>query len=185
MKMFTIHNVDSNWNKKYEENKVNNEDILTLDDGLYSQYKYLDKIVNNKNKKIFSITPNLLLKPNQNQCTSEDKRLNKLGNDWCEYMSLEQVYAISKIDNCFIGMHGYNHIRFKKLLEVDKLSEEDVIRRFIRDLDLCFSWFKDHKLNTDIYCFPYNFTFNRKFVLIIQEKYPEIKTFINGGRISW
>ena len=47
MKMFTIHNVDSNWNKKYEENKVNNEDILTLDDGLYSQYKYLDKMVNN------------------------------------------------------------------------------------------------------------------------------------------
>ncbi len=92
--------------------------IFTFDDGLYSNWKHIQDLINLPNKKIFYISTGITNpdnKPDQNpevvHCADAHKLyFNDSNLGKVNYMNWNQIRALAKLDNCFIGMHGHMHI---------------------------------------------------------------------------
>jgi len=91
------------------------EAVLTFDDGLYSNYLYLNELKKLPNKKIFFISLGILRnndkRPNKDFITCFDAHNQ---NDLNYYMCSNEINEIEDLDskyNCFIGLHGVNHIK--------------------------------------------------------------------------
>jgi len=89
------------------------EAILTFDDGLYSNFKYLKELKELPNKKIFFFSADIVrtsnIKPNEEfiTCSSAHKKTGIQAYD--SYMSIKELKIIKETDNCFLGYHGVHH----------------------------------------------------------------------------
>ena len=122
--------------------------ILTFDDGLYTQYKHLDKLKKINTRKIFFISTNIVADEHVNQSDDvikcdEAHKLYFENNDTSHYMKWSQIQTISTACQCEIGGHSHNH-------------ERDPGFNIIADTKLMKQTFNKHNLNPSTFCFPYN-----------------------------
>jgi len=115
-KVYLFHEINNEIIKDIIELSKNEpEAILTFDDGLYSNYLYLNELKKLPNKKIFFISLGILrntdIKPNSTfiKCSEAHRQ-----QDTSFYMSINEVNEIENLSpkyNCFIGLHGVNHLK--------------------------------------------------------------------------
>lgn len=94
-------------------------DILTFDDGLFSQYSYIDLIrQKNINNKLFFITPNLVydkdilrlrFQDNNNPTCTFSMEQHFLHNNNFNYMTPLEVQYLHACNDIIIGAHSYYH----------------------------------------------------------------------------
>ena len=112
------------------------EYTLTFDDGLISQYQYIDRISQINTKKIFFITTGYV------------------GAQ--KYMDLEQLRHILSIPNCELGGHSHNHTDITQFI-----NASTQVRHIQDDTRQMLEWFR---MNLGIrpmkYCFPFNKEFS-------------------------
>jgi len=95
--------------------KKNPNDILSFDDGLYSNFMYLEELKKLPNKKIFFISLGII-RPNNKKPCDEFITCSEAHNqtDTKYYMSTDEINTIEHLDkkyNCFIGLHGVQHLK--------------------------------------------------------------------------
>lgn len=149
-KILEIHQVDQ---RLFE---LNLEDfILTFDDGLYSQYKYIDQLCAINTTKIFFISTEIVAgegtiqNPNFITCSDAHQKFFK-NKDKTNYMKWSQIIDISKREQCIIGGHSHSH------KNISELSLKEKFQHLQQDTVKMFDEFKKHGLEIQHFCFPYN-----------------------------
>lgn len=129
--------------------------VLTFDDGLFSQYYYLDKFLSVDTEKIFFISTNIICPEDVLQ--SEEFPDCRLAHEQFfsqgirkHYMKWSQIKEISASPKCSIGGHSHQHVR-----RVDqKLGQLYV--EMTNDTDMMFKEFERQNIAIKSFCFPYN-----------------------------
>ena len=126
------------------------EGLVTLDDGLYSQYKYGKDLPNDK---IYFISSNIICNGIQSKefiSAPEAHRKAFKGNTE-NYITLDQIKDLISM-GIEIGGHSHYH---KDVSKIPKLI--DKVKHIKEDTELMLDWFKT---NLDYvptsFCFPYN-----------------------------
>lgn len=125
---------------------------LTFDDGLYTQYLFLEEILKIKTKKYFFISSGIVCEEEKIQdntfitCYNAHKKAFK--NNFTNYMKWSQIKNILKYKNCYIGCHSHYH----------KIKTADCVECIIEDNRLMNNNFlKNLNFIPDSFCFPYNY----------------------------
>lgn len=134
--------------------------ILTFDDGLYSQFYYLEELKKINTQKIFFISTNILCPEDQSQSMDfpscdiahEDFFSHGVRNN---YMKWSQIQKIYHSPNCYIGGHSHNHNIYKDL------GIRELYSQINEDTQTMINEFKKQNLEVTKFCFPYN----KKYVL--------------------
>lgn len=156
-----IHEVRE-WMFDIDYSKV---DLITFDDGLYSQYYYHDKFAELKIPMIYFISSDIICPANKKQslefprCDIAHKEFFETGNAQ-HYMTLDQIKQLQSFGH-EIGGHSHTHNRISK-----NLSLSDTYDHIIVDTQAMMSFFRKNGLNIKSFCFPYNeeFTLYRKIL---------------------
>jgi peptidoglycan/xylan/chitin deacetylase (PgdA/CDA1 family) len=130
--------------------------ILTFDDGLYSQYKYIDELQKFPTKKIFFISTAILCPSSKIQSesfiTCSEAHEKAFKGNFEDYMTHSQVRHLSSLDGVEIGAHSNSHTRLNGF---NSLSEK--VAYINSDTSTMMSEFKLHlNLKPNSFCFPYN-----------------------------
>lgn len=147
--------------------------ILTFDDGLYTQYKYLEQLKALQTPKIFFVSSNLVREASEApseefiHCgTAHEKAFDgNLEN----YMSWEEVLEIHNTEGCEIGGHGHDHL---KLWEMK--STRDRYNSIASDTKAMVKTFKSHGIKLQSFCFPYNYEDDLLSGVVKRHKIPYI-----------
>lgn len=127
---------------------------LTFDDGLFSQWYYLDRLANINTEKIFFISTDFLSSGQQSldfplSCVAHEK--GRSGN-FEDFMTVQQVQQIMNTPNCRIGGHGHKHIRLR---EVPRAI--DRIKHIKDDTEQMLAAFRRlFNVVPTTFCYPYN-----------------------------
>jgi hypothetical protein len=190
-KIIMIHEVNTKILKLLNK-YISSEDILTFDDGLYSNYKYLNNLLEFPNKKIFFYSSGIIrpntLKPNHNfiKCDQAHDLFNRKKYPQLDslepfryYMSSDELKEIQSSPNCYLGVHGHNHIKIPYFIPRD-LEEfgETLIYSSKKSMEYLRNdtkkMFNTHiRLFDEIpkkFCFPYNIE-NNIYKKIIDQEY--------------
>lgn len=127
---------------------------LTLDDGLYSQYAYLQRFAQIPTDKVFFISTKFICNGHQStECPrswiAHDRA--RVG-DFSDFMTKQQIIQIMNTPGCTIGGHGHEHVflngirRIVDRIQAIKLDTEAMLCAFRSEFDTTPSKF----------CFPYN-----------------------------
>ena len=164
MKILEVHEIK----KEFFNLDYSNIDIIVFDDGLYTQYLNLNFFESLNIPLKFAISAGIVAKDKQNpefiECYNAHNKAFK-GN-FENYMNWEQIKEIS-LKHEILG-HGYSHKRFKTFNSAK------------RDTEKMLESFKNHKIDIQGFCFPYNDE-NEMLKLILKSK--GIVTFYGNGRI--
>lgn len=177
MRILEIHQLGM-WIKTF---KFLKDDILTFDDGLFSQFfffHYLPK----ENIKIFFISTNIINFSNKFnleflKCDKAHELFFK-NNDTTNYMSVEQIKYLQKQQNTFIGSHGHYHYNFELFdnnLEESYLKAKDDIEKNKFYMD---KYFNIKKIK--YFCYPYNYDKNIFYNIYIKKLNKDIILFGNN-----
>ena len=133
------------------------EYILTFDDGLHTQYQYINELAKIDTRKIFFISTSIVCDGEQSKdyipCDAAHEYFFRTGNAK-HYMTWDQIREISKLPNCEIGGHSHFHKdiglfkSFTQKLSFVKKDTELMRDRFISELGY----------SPTPFCFPYNYT---------------------------
>ena len=143
------------------------EYTLTFDDGLYSQYMYLDRLLAIDTEKYFFISTNFICDTTQSTSTvssSVAQERARTGNKG-DFMTADQIRHIGKQPMCHIGGHGHDHIRLNKFDRfVDRISAAD------RDLTImCQHMQKLVGYVPTSFCFPYNYDIGGMYQALLKK----------------
>lgn len=132
--------------------------ILTFDDGLYTQYKYINELAKINTRKIFFIStdivcPSACLQNREYiQCDAAHEHFFR--TDLAEhYMTWDQIREISKIQNCEIGGHSHFHKDIETIEPKNKRSFLSRDTKFMRE-----AFRNELGYIPKSFCFPYNYT---------------------------
>lgn len=141
--------------------------ILTFDDGLYSQYHYLPKLLEIDTEKIFFISSNIICEEKQSTeiISCVDAHNKAFNNNYENFMTLEQIKEIQKLPKTCIGAHSHSHINLNTF---KKLSEKIV--HIVKDTEQMIQWFKFNLGFTPTkFCYPYNNDCNGVYTSILRK----------------
>lgn len=131
------------------------EYVLTFDDGLYSQYYYLEKFLNIDTDKYFFISTSMVC-PEEIEQSEEFLGCREAHRVFFEtglrnhYMRWSQIKKISRLPRCTIGGHSHFHLNHK-----DK-KIGSLFRDLVVDTEIMLDEFKSNHLMVNAFCFPYN-----------------------------
>lgn len=134
--------------------------VLTFDDGLYSQFLYLEELIKLNTELIFSIPTGLIQEesldqdPNFISCVDALRRART--KDFSNYMKWSQVQKIFNSKNCIISAHSHSHIDLRTIEGLYNKIEHintDTIWMLTR-----FKWYLNYVPN--IFCFPFNYDYS-------------------------
>jgi len=163
-KIIEIHEINSEIIKKIVDLDLQNC-ILTFDDGLQSQWKYIDDLVALDVPKYFFISTDIVCEKHSEQstefisCSEAHKKAFK--NNKENYMTWSQIKVISKLPNCNIGGHSDRH----QLYQISPLK--DLYKNLIDDTKNMLKKFKDNNIKIDSFCFPYNEDYDDLYKIIV------------------
>lgn len=156
--------------------------ILTFDDGLYTQYLFLNELIKIDTTKIFNISTRVVCDSYQSKEFIKASYARKKANNYnyVNYMTWDQIREINKHENCFIGGHGHAHSDIR-----DIKGFVSLVNFINSDTSTMLSTFKS-KLNyrPDIFCFPYNREDYNQFYRRLLEKDYDFKHFLGYDRID-
>ena len=124
---------------------------LTFDDGLYTQYLFLDKLLEIDTDKYFFISSGIICPENKDQnnnfITCYDAHKKAFNNDFTNYMKWSQIKKINMNKKCYVGCHSHYHkIKTADCVECIIEDNKQMISEFITNLEHIPGQF----------CFPYN-----------------------------
>jgi hypothetical protein len=128
---------------------------LTFDDGLFSQYYFLERFKAIDTDKIFFISTNIVCPEDITQsqefprCDEAHEEFFSNGN-LEHYMKWSQIKEIAKTPGCFIGGHSHNHNIYKKI------GIRELYAELIADTELMLEAFQKNQVRIDKFCYPYN-----------------------------
>lgn len=135
---------------------LNLEDyILTFDDGLYTQYRYIEELCKINTPKIFFISTGIIAPEDtiQNEqfitCDMAHKAFFE-NEDKSNYMKWSQIIDLSKRENCIIGGHSHYHRDISNLTLIEKFNHLQF------DTKKMVEEFEKFNLKIEHFCFPYN-----------------------------
>ena len=125
--------------------------VLTFDDGLYTQYLFLDKLLKIDTEKYFFISSGIVCPEDQIQdssfITCVDAHKNSYKGIYNNYMKWSQIKNINEQDNCVVGCHSHFHMK----------KTPDCVECIIADNRYMLNDFNKHLGKIpDIFCFPFN-----------------------------
>lgn len=128
--------------------------ILTFDDGLYSQYQYIERLSEINTVKIFYISSNILCSGAQSTeiVSSEEahRKAFQFGNTE-NFMTLDQVKHLMTFPQVYVGGHSHSHSDLRRLKIVERLTH------MRKDTEAMIAWFQDNLgFRPSKFCFPYN-----------------------------
>lgn len=155
------------------------EYILTFDDGLYTQYVFLEDICKIETDKYFFISTDIVCPVNVKQkadyIRSPFAHEQYFINKNCEnFMNWDQIREISQIDRCYIGGHSHTHrsLMFSKMpMKYILTDTNQMIQKFTSELGYI----------PECFCFPYNYS-NTLYGNYIE--YKQFDTSISSHRID-
>lgn len=152
MKVLMIHEVHD-WMLDLDLSEF---DILTFDDGLYSQFKNIEHFKKfNKPMKFFISTGQICAEETfQNNNTVSCDKAHELFFDYGDrtnYMKWSQIHELNVNDQITIGGHSHSHpyLRNTKPEMQAAVANYDIIE-MMRE-------FEKENISIDSFCFPYNF----------------------------
>lgn len=129
---------------------------LTFDDGLHSQYQYINELQKIPTKKMFFISTGIICPGEQPQSstpiTCSEAHEKAFKGNFEDYMTWSQIKHLSSLTDCYIGAHSNSHTRLSKFHSLsDKANyiKSDTIKMidiFNDNLGFC----------PEDFCFPYN-----------------------------
>lgn len=154
--------------------------ILTFDDGLFSQWFYLDQLNDIDTDKYFFISTKFISSGKQSlefPCSVTAHQKARSGN--CEdFMTVEQIRQIHHTRRCYIGGHGHTHVRLR---ELPRLT--DKIKCIAEDTKQMLSVFDSLiGIRPTTFCFPYNDDIDGMYPAIVRKF--GISTFFGRERIA-
>jgi hypothetical protein len=152
MKTVMIHHVHD-WMLDLDLSKF---DLLTFDDGLYSQYKNIKHFAKFNKPMLFFISTGQICQEEtfQNEEVISCDRAHELFFDYGDrtnYMKWSQIQEIKEMPNCSIGGHSHSHPYLRNA------SPEMQAASANYDIIEMMSEFNKHNIVIDSFCFPYNF----------------------------
>jgi Polysaccharide deacetylase len=151
MKVLMIHEITEDILKL----DLSDFDILTFDDGLFSQYRYYKHFLKFNKPMYFFISTDIV-------CT--DSKIQPINSIQCEiahdeyfeyesrryYMTWDQIKEIYNTDNCFIGGHSHTHPRLKeKTIHTQYNVVKDEVTKMMNSFII-------NDIKIDSFCYPYN-----------------------------
>jgi len=129
---------------------LSNFDIITFDDGLYTQYLHHKHFALFNKPMYFFISPGIVANSVQSDevIYCADAHIKAKECNFENYMTWDQIIELNLLYN--IGGHSYSHPRVKKL------PLRDQVKLCSEEVDKMFKSFKEHNINIDSFCFPYN-----------------------------
>lgn len=131
---------------------------LTFDDGLFSQYYYLDRLKQIPTKKTFFISTDIVCPEDETQLAdfptcveAHDKYFQN--NERRHYMKWSQIKEIYNTENCFIGGHSHFHKR------VASSPLSILFQHLSSDTELMIKEFSQRDIKITKFCYPYNQTY--------------------------
>jgi len=124
---------------------------LTFDDGLYTQYLFINELRKIKTDKFFFISSNIVCSEDTNQdetfINSIDAHKKAFNGIYTNYMKWSQIKEIDSYDRCNIGCHSHFH----------SFKTADCVECIILDNRYMLNDFNKHLGKIpDIFCFPFN-----------------------------
>lgn len=150
MRILMIHEVED-WMLDID---LSEYDVITFDDGLFSQYKHYKHFLSFGKPLYFFISTDIVCPPDIEQdesvvtCIEGHRRYEK--GDKTPYMTWNQIKTL-QYNGCIIGGHGHTHFRVKKGGSIQKNYW-----RIKGECKRMIETFKDHDIEIDNFCFPYN-----------------------------
>lgn len=151
MKVLMIHEV-KDWMLKLD---LSEYDILTFDDGLFSQYRHYKHFLKFGKPMYFFISTKIICNEPRQQplcaISSADAHSEYFAYDTKRYfMTWDQIKEINNTTNCFIGGHSHTHPRLK---------DDCIAIQYNRAMDealMMLGEFHKHNIQIDSFCYPYN-----------------------------
>ena len=131
-----------------------NKYTLTFDDGLYSQYKWIDKLTKINTEKIFFISTGIIGSTLQSHDfpTSYEAHAKAGEGIFEDFMTSDQIIELSHMTDVTIGAHSHYHKRISNFS-----SMKDKIEHIQADIKLMTDWFMTHLgYMPTKFCYPYN-----------------------------
>ena len=155
-------------------------DVITFDDGLYSQYVHYKDFLKFKKPLIFFISSGIICDEDveQNQefpTCSESHNSFFVNRDASNYMKWSQIKEMNSVDGVEIGGHGYLHNRLKHM----KIKE--MYSFLLQDTTDMMTVFHKQDIDISSFCFPYNeeYMFYRSILTEVG-----VNNFFGGERID-
>lgn len=129
-------------------------DIITFDDGLFSQYKHYKHFLSLGKPLYFFISTDIVCPENVEQdesvvsCREAHERYGR--GDKTPYMTWNQIKTL-RYNGCIIGGHGHTHLRIKRSGGIQK-----TYWKVKGDCKRMMDEFVIHGVPIDSFCFPYN-----------------------------
>lgn len=151
MKVLMIHEVHD-W---MLEKDLSEYDVITFDDGLYTQYLHYKHFLKFGKPLFFFITTRITAAkgefqdPNVISCSEAHSKYREYGST-NHYMNWEQIHELAETPGCYIGGHGCTHVRVKDMplpMQLNIVANECI--------DMMNDFQKQH-LKIESFCFPYN-----------------------------
>lgn len=148
-KVLMVHEV-SEWMLDLD---LSSFDLITFDDGLYSQYYYHKEFLKYNIPMIFFISTNIIGTEHQSMefpnCVEAHEKFFLTG-DTSDYMNWNQIKTLHSTENCKIGGHSHQHIKYN----YDKIKE--LYLEINDDTSRMLSEFLAHDIKIEDFCHPYN-----------------------------
>jgi len=134
---------------------ISDYDVITFDDGLFSQYKHYKHFLSYGKPMYFFISTDIVCPEGVEQSgesvSSGDAHDNYFnGGDLSDFMKWSQIKEIYETDGCHIGGHGHTHTRFK---QEPFIKAYKIIKR---ECSQMMDEFDNQGIEIDSFCFPYN-----------------------------
>ena len=144
------------------------EYVLTFDDGLYSQWKYFDRLAEIDTDKLFFISTAFVCRENEtvegvSSSVAHDKARRGIFED---FMTVDQIRQIHKTPRCFIGGHGHSHIRLAelpRLVDRIKVADDDLTQMLVEMKKLV-------GVTPTSFCFPYNYDIGGMYQALLKRR---------------
>jgi peptidoglycan/xylan/chitin deacetylase (PgdA/CDA1 family) len=125
--------------------------ILTFDDGLYSQYLFINELQKINTQKIFFISSDIVCPEQEIQDSSfiscVDAHNSAFAGRLEHYIKWSQIRLINEMPNCIVGCHSHSHI-------YNIVSDTQTMIRDTREMTKIFKIQLGHL--PQHFCFPYN-----------------------------
>ena len=128
--------------------------VLTFDDGLYSQYYYIEHFNKLDTEKIFFISSSIVCAGAQSldfpNCVQAHEKA--FAGDMSDYMTVEQIKTLTTMPKVSVGGHSHSHT------SLDKFSTLAEKANYLKqDTEQMISWFETTLgFKPTKFCYPYN-----------------------------
>lgn len=161
-KILEIHQIED-WMLQKSKSFYERFDILTFDDGLYSQFENYDFFQRINRPKVYFystniIRPSLRIKPIWNVCDKAHENAI-VNNNFSAYMSPAELAELSWLPKTYIGMHGHSHVYLNNLSNIQRYKTViEETRNMLETFNRHSRKYNIRRIhNWDFFCAPYNF----------------------------